>query len=388
MDTQQQKFKKSFMKFKTVTFSIFTFLCLFNIYGQEYEVNFEKEYIKQNENNVSIEINEVQELVYIILANTEYANDNPRMVKQDTEYYKEMKKHFSKYSDLSIVKKFNKLLEENLLYYFMLAANAYGYEFEGNNIVPTGIYIFPGKGVGNLKVEQNPIETYIIELEEFAQKTEFKEFYKQKKSYYDNLKSDYQKYAQIDLQKKWLEDRFDYKINSFRVLTSPLVASMHATHTFKNNGFKETLLFLPTIHNEKERSKEFDRALNTRVIFTEIDHNYVGKVSEKFSEQINSIFDDREKWVDSSNEGAQYYPNPIKVFDEYLTWGLFILYANDNYEQEITNQVIENINELMIKKGFPKGEEFNSHLLDIYKASESIKIIDLYPEILQWSSKQ
>lgn len=92
------------------------------------------------------------------------------MVNQDTEYYKEMKKHFSEYSDLPVVKKFNKLLEENLLYFFMLAANAYGYEFESNNIVPTGIYVFPGKGVGNLKVQQNPIETYIAELEEFAKK--------------------------------------------------------------------------------------------------------------------------------------------------------------------------------------------------------------------------
>lgn len=377
------------MKFKTVTFLIFTFLCLFNIYGQEYEVNFDKEYIEQNENNVSIEISQVQELVYIILANTEYANDNPRMVKQDTEYYKEMKEHFSEYSDLSIVNKFNKLLEENLLYYFILAGNAYGYEFKDNKIVPTGIYIFPAKGIGNLEIEEkNPIDLYVSDLEEFAKKTKFREFYKQRKSYFDNLKTDYQNYAEIEVQKKWLENRFDYKINSFRVLTSPLISGMHATHTFENNDFKETLLFLPIIENEKDWSKKYNKAINTRIIFTEIDHNYVGKVSEKFSEQINSVFDDRDKWVDSSNEGAKYYPNPIKVFDEYLTWGLFILYANDNYDKETTKKVIDNINEMMPKKGFPKGEEFNAKLLEIYKNNNSKKITDLYPEILKWSSNQ
>lgn len=377
------------MKFKTLTSLILTFLCLFNIYGQEYEVNFDRKYIKQNKNNVSVEINEIQELVYIILANTKYANENPRMVKQDTEYYKEMKKHFSEYSDLSVVKKFNKLLEENLLYYFILAGNAYGYEFKNDKIVPTGVYIFPAKGIGNLEIDQkNPIDLYISELEEYAKKTKFRKFHRKNKGYFDNLKTDYQKFAEIDVQKKWLENKFDYKINSFRVLTSPLISGMHATHTFENNDFKETLLFLPIIENEKDWSKKYNKAINTRVIFTEIDHNYVGKVSEDFSKRINSIFDDREKWVNSSNEGAQYYPNAIKVFDEYLTWGLFILYANDNYEQEITNQVIDNINEMMIKKGFPKSEEFNAKLLDIYKVNQSKKIIDLYPEILQWSANQ
>jgi len=239
------------MKFKTAILLTFTFLCLFNTYGQKYEVNFDQEYIEQNDNTVSIEINEVQELIYIIFANTKFAKANPRMVKSNTSYYNEMIKHFSEYENLPIVLEFDKLLEENILYYFVIAGNAYGYRFENKNIVPTGVYNFPAKGVGNLEVELNPIPELINNLEEFAQKSEYRKFYEQNKKYYSSLKNDYQNYAQIDLQTKWLKDRFDYKINSFRVLTSPLISSMNATQTFENKGFKEALLFLPIIENNE-----------------------------------------------------------------------------------------------------------------------------------------
>lgn len=374
------------MKFKILI--LFTIVCFCKTYAQEYEVNFNKEYIKENDENVSIEINEIQELIYIIFANTEFAKENPRMVKTDTEYYNKMIEHFSEYSELPIVKKFDSLLEENLLYYFVLAGNAYGYEFKHKNIVPTGIYDFPAKGVGNLEVESNPIPELIKDLEQYAEKSKYRKFFKQNKEYYSSLKTDYQNYAQIDLQTKWLQNRFDYSINSFRVLTSPLISSMNATQTFEDNDFKETLLFLPTIKNNEALSKKFNKAINTRVIFTEIDHNYVGKVSEKFTERIDSIFGEREKWVDVNNKGTQYYPTPIKVFDEYLTWGLFILYAYDNYEQETLSEVTDNINGVLIERGFPKAKEFNSRLLEIYKVSENAQMSDLYPDILEWCAQQ
>ena len=374
------------MKFKILI--LLTIICFCKTYAQEYDVNFNSEYIQENNNNVSIEINELQELIYVIFANTEFAKENPRMVKTDTEYYSKMIKHFSEYSDLPIVSKFDKLLEENLLYYFVLGGNAYGFEFKHKKIVPTGVYVFPAKGVGNLEVELNPIPELINDLEQFAKKSKYRKFYKENKEYYSSLKKDYQNYAQIDLQTKWLQKRFDYKINSFRVLTSPLISSMNATQTFENNEFKETLLFLPTIKNNEDLSKKLNKAFNTRVIFTEIDHNYVGKVSEKFTERIDSIFGQREKWVDIDNKGTQYYPTPIKVFDEHLTWGLFILYANDNYEQETLREVIDNINDVLIERGFPKAKEFNSRLLEIYKANENAPMFDLYPKILEWSAQQ
>lgn len=374
------------MKFNVLVLLII--VCFCKTHAQEYDVNFNEKYIKENDRNFSIEINEVQELIYIIFAHTKFVKADPRLIKNNTKYYDEMMTYFSKYADLPIVIKFNELLEENLLYYFVLSGNAYGYEFEDQNIVPTGVYNFPAKGVGNLEVEFNPIPELIKELEEFARKSNYQKFYERNKEYYDSLKKDYQSYAQIEIQTEWLENRFDYKINSFRVLTSPLISSLNATKTFEDNGFRETLLFLPTIQNDEDTSKAYNKARNTRVIFTEIDHNYVGKVSESFKERIDLIFGLREKWVDVEHKGIQYYPTPIKVFDEYLTWSLFILYAHDTYEKETVTEVIATINEILLERGFPKAREFNSKLLEIYKEHQDAQISDLYPKLLDWSAEQ
>ena len=310
------------MKRKILTISTILTLTFSNfVFSQEKEVNFEKKYIKENNQKTTIEINEAQELVYIILSITDFGTKNPNMTKSDTEYFNDVKNHFSKYAKLPVVEKFDSLLKENIVNYFILSGNAYGFKFKGDKFVPTKVYNFPAKGIGKYEVKTNPILTYMKDLEEFAKKSDYRKFYKKHKPYYNSLKEEYQNYATIDEQKNWLESRFDYRINSYRVLTSPLIAGMNATHTFEDNNFKEMLLFLPTIRNDKDWSEKFRKAINTRIIFTEIDHNYVGPVSEKNSEQINSIFNNRDKWVNSENKSTAHYPNPIKVYDEYLTWG-------------------------------------------------------------------
>lgn len=283
------------------------------------------------------------------------------------------------------------MLRENIVNYFLLPGNAYGFKFSGNKLIPTNVYNFPAKGIGKYEIKTNPITNHLSGLEEFISKSNYREFYKNHKKYYEDLKTEYQNYATIAEQKEWLESRFDYKINSYRVLTSPLIAGMNATHTFEDNGFKEMLFFLPTIKDDKEWSEKFMKAINARIIFTEIDHNYVGPVSEKHKERINSIFNNREKWVNGENKSTEHYPNPIKVYDEYLTWGLFILYSYDKVgnDIELFSQIIDNINDSMInKKGFPKAKEFNSALLEIYKNRKNKDIESLYKPLLDWSEKE
>lgn len=379
------------MKRKILTISTIIILIFSNFaFSQSKNVTFDKTYIKNNNQKTTIEINEAQELTYIIMALTDFAKENPNMVKQNTEYYKDVKNHFAEYSNLPAVKSFDKLLRENVVNYFLLSGNAYGFKFNGSKLIPTKVYNFPAKGIGKYEIKVNPILTYAKEIEEFAKETEFRKFYKNHAQYYNQLKTEYQDFATISAQKEWLENRFDYKINSYRVLTSPLIAGMNATHTFEDNGFKEILLFLPTIRSDKDWSEKFKQVMNTRIIFTEIDHNYVGPVSEKNSEKINSIFNNREKWVNSENKSTAHYPNPIKVYDEYLTWGLFILYSYDKVgnDTELFQQIVNNVNDMMIKKGFPKSKEFNSQLLNLYKNSKDKKIENLYIPLLEWSAKE
>ncbi|WP_293887385.1 MULTISPECIES: DUF4932 domain-containing protein [unclassified Sphingobacterium] len=358
---------------------------------QQREVDFSNAYIAHNDGKTTVEINEAQELVYIIFSITDFGKENPNMTKQNTEYFEEVKSHFTAFSDLPIVKKFDQQLRENLTNYFLLAANVYGFKFKDDELIPTNIYIFPAKGVGNYQIKSNPIPAYKKELEEFIRKSGYRAFYKQHKPYYDSLRAAYEEYASIAEQKEWLEKRFNYKINSYRILTSPLIAGMNATHTFKYKGFKEILLFLPTLREDESWSPKFKKAINTRIIFTEIDHNYVGPLSEKNKKQIDTIFNNREFWIDASNKSTVHYPSPVKVFDEYLTWGLFILYCYDKFgeDYDLFGQIVENVNDMMVnKKGFPKADEFNAELFSRYKDNKNKDMESLYKPLLEWCSRQ
>ena len=361
------------------------------VFCQQKDVDFSKAYIAQNDGKTTIEINEAQELVYIIFSITDFGKENPNMTKQNNPYFEEVKAHFTPFSNLPIVKKFDQQLRENLTNYFLLAANVYGFKFKNDELVPTNIYIFPAKGVGNYQIKSNPIPGYKKELEEFARQTQYREFYKQHQVYYDSLRTAYQEYASIAEQKEWFEKRFDYKINSYRILTSPLIAGMNATHTFKYKGFKEILLFLPTLREEESWSLKFKKAINTRIIFTEIGHNYVGPLSEMHKKQIDTIFNNREIWVDTENKSTDHYPSPVKVFDEYLTWGLFILYCYDKVgdDYDLFGQIVENVNDMMVnKKGFSKADEFNAELFRLYKDSKDKGIQHLYKSLLNWCEKE
>ena len=157
---------------RNIFFILICFVLLANLaICQEKDVDFSKAYIAQNDCKTTVEINEAQELIYIIFAITDFGKENPNMTKQNTAYFEEVKAHFTPFSNLPIVKKFDQQLRENLTNYFLLAANVYGFKFKNDQLVPTNIYIFPARGVGNYQVKSNPIPAYKNDLEEFARKS-------------------------------------------------------------------------------------------------------------------------------------------------------------------------------------------------------------------------
>lgn len=93
-----------------------------NLFSQKKDVVFDKEYIERNDGKTTIEINEAQELIYIILSLKDFAKENPKMVKHESGYYDSVQTHFSPFAELRVVKEFDKLLRESLVNYFLLSA--------------------------------------------------------------------------------------------------------------------------------------------------------------------------------------------------------------------------------------------------------------------------
>ncbi|MFX1706883.1 DUF4932 domain-containing protein [Chitinophaga sp. CC14] len=362
--------------------------CLF---AQDGDVNFSAAFKKENDRKSRIEINEVKELIHIMIAITPTGLGNDDMIQLKGPYYQDVLKQFAPYGKEPVIATFDSLLQKSPLHYVFLTGNAIAYDFEKDQLLPNNVFLLPADEVAGTKITVNPITTYKTSIEDFAKKSGFREFYAAHAAYYQGIVSDYEKNANLDKQWKWLEANFNTHINSYQILCSPLINGLNYTLSFKKNDFEMIQMVLPPIDHNDAWSAKYTEAFNTRGMFTEIDHNYVRKPGDQSEKKINEALKNRSKWVDTTMEGTAYYPTPVKVFNEYMTFGVFILYCEEVYKNDpaILKEVYTDVNEVMSKqRGFVKMKEFTDCLIRLRKAQPRKKIDELYPALLNWCMKQ
>ena len=140
--------------------------------------------------------------------------------------------------------------------------------------------------------------------------------------------------------------------------------------------------------NSKLSPKQIEGQLS-RILFTEIDHNYVNPKTDRMGKQIIPIFK-QNKWIDSTLVDRDGF-NDSKiggaksVFNEYMTWAAFTLYLHDNFSKEDFDFINKSAEKLMIEgRRFVRFKEFNEKLLEMYLArKEGEKVSDMYPKILE-----
>jgi hypothetical protein len=335
------------------------------------------EYIIKNKAKWTIEIPEVQELIHIVIAITPTGVLDSNMVEHNTRYYKSVMKHFNEYRNHEIVRLTDKVLKKG--FYAHLKMDACGFYFyDDSKIVKDKTY---NKLNWNIK---NQVDPFIDELEDFATKTNFRDFYRNNRKYYDELIEKMKSQTPIDKQWKWLEARFPDRYDNYRVTFSPLVNASHSTNRFQTDNFKQSVMFICGPIENITMDEKVKEGLMTRVVFTEIDHNYVNPVSDKFKSRINDIFNDRDKWT--SGKFSSGYGNPNSVFNEYMTWAVFSLYAQVTFDESVFRVINERMESQMTTyRGFSHFREFNQKLIQLYRdKKENETISDLYPKILEW----
>jgi hypothetical protein len=363
---------------------LFTFLSIC-LSAQEklQEVRFSEQFKKEHQGKVKIEIDEVKELLHIMIALTSVGLENDDMIAQSGNYYQDLLQQFKKHKDDKIIIRFDSILKANPVNYIFLTGNALSYNFKGKKLVKDKVYIFPAQRVSShTTISINPIETYKKEIEEFALKAGFRKFYKAHKSYYDTIISTYNKMANLQRQWDWLEEKFVTRVNNYTIMTSPLINGLNYTTSYTDNNFKQIMMVLPPVE-ENPAIAELDNIIfNTRVMFTEIDHNYVSQPTRQNKALIDEVCKNRIEWVDTSKYGTEYYPTPDRVFDEYMTYGLFLLYCSDIYGEDIAKKVKQELVQLMNERGFIKMDLFTDNLLRLYSANRLKKMDDWYPELI------
>ena len=361
-------------------------------------VHFSDEYIEKNKGKVQVEIPEVHELINIMIAISEVGRVDSNMINNRSTYHKEVLAHFLPFSNHSAIEIINQqitlgfndydadnkheIMNSYRLYNdWKMSACAYLFD-EGGSIVNNGI-------IRNMR-SSNPVEKNLTLLEDFAVKSGFRDFYKSNKNYYDGLITVYGELNPVDEMISWLESQFDSQYESYRITFSPLVGGSHSTKRFSNNGFTQNVMFVSKATYNEKVSKSLNELAASRVIFTEIDHNFVNPISNEYGSQITKALSNRNQWVDDKHFGVAGYKTPVKVFNEYMTWATYTLYAYDNFkEDDFENYIHKMENQMENGRGFVKFKEFNQMLFSLYKNKpETKKVVDLYPEVINWFSKQ
>lgn len=332
------------------------------------------DYVKNNLGKVQFLIPEVLELTQVAQSLTDY-KDKTRTGK----YWTDVQNYFGNYRNHPLIIKLNsQVLNYNDDY--DLRAGAWATEFDKNGNFIEGFYPYQGnKNIfGSLKAD----------FLDFARKSNFRQFYQMQQSYYNELQNTQAELMPVRQMWTWLEERFPARSQSYKIIFSPLFGGNHNTNWYGNSVFRESLMFVSyTGDCCSTVTLKVKEGLSTRVVFTEIDHNYVNPVTDEYKTQVNQVFQNRAMWT--AGKDSDNYSTPELVFNEYMTWAVFSLYCLDTFDSSdftTINQITEN--QMVNSRGFVKFRDFNRYLLGLYQKDRTMKSKEIFTKMLDWSKTQ
>ncbi len=263
---------------------------------------FSKEYIEQNDKKTNFEIPEVYELANIIWSLSP-KGQTAKNLNKNSKYYSKVYDYFKPFLNHQLFKDLDSNVKDYYDSYYDFRENSLAFSFEKQKIVRKEPYFYvmgsDWENFGSL------FQKLIPRIEDFAKTSNFQRFYKENQSYYQESIKKQKNLMPVQKMWDWLENNFDNKYNTYKIIFSPLIDATHSTQnftTFLEGGkgrFQETVMFVcgPEIfESSKTKNLKEQEGLASGIVFTEIDHNYVNQESYKYQKQINSIFDKRDIW--------------------------------------------------------------------------------------------
>jgi hypothetical protein len=352
---------------------------------------FTQDYIREYTNKTQFLIPEVFELANIIWALSP-TGQRANNLNKESDYYKRVIAYFQPYLNDPLFTKLN-FHSDDMHKYYDFRDNSIVYSFKNGKLVSEGPYYYVS---GNNWNDHNSLFKELLPLiEDFVNKSKFKEFYKDNEKYYAKQIEEEQLVMPVKKMWSWLEVQFPSRYDAYKVVFSPLIKSTHSTQNYttytNNTSFSETVMFVsgPDIFdNNRHLTPSQKEGLESGIVFTEIDHNYVNPISYRYKRLIDSIFSRRDIWTSPGGD-VSFYDNPMSVFNEYMTHAVFCLYVLDNFSQTDADFIIKARESLMVNiRHYIKFKEFNDTLLDIYKRDKTVKVSSLFEQMLVWCKGQ
>lgn len=289
-----------------------------------------------------------------------------------TVYYRDVLDSFKEFETHPIIDTINTQITEELdemsyWHYYAWKMNAIAYHIDSSGSIKNDSIIIKT----GFNYPEDPFVRHEDLINDFVQKSNYIAFYQAHIPYYSSLIQTYERLNPINKMNQWLADLFETNYDSYKVVFSPLVYGAHSTTRFEDNGFSQTIMHICPSYVDNSVSITLDEMKNSRVLFTEIDHNYVNPVSDGYIDDISIRFSNMDLWADSSKTFG--YSNSYKVFNEYMTWSLFSLYCIDNYEKNEVEKMLLIMEDQMVNdRGFIKFREFNRKLINSYEETKDI----------------
>lgn len=356
-------------------------------------------YREKNMGNIQFSIPEVYELaniIWILSPSGKRAKD----LNKEGEYYQRVVAYFKPYLNHPIFKALN--FPDSIYYsrYYDFRENSFAFNFQNpdlksldTKLLFNGPYYYV---YGDELADSSLFGKLKPLVEDFAAKSKFKQFYKNNLDYYTKEIQRQKELLPVKQMWTWLEEQFPKtKYQSYRIVFSPLIGGSHGTQKYSNlyesGRFGENVMFVCNTYrydkmpNLSENQKE---GLMSGIVFTEIDHNYVNPATSKYSKLIDSIFSNRSVWA-KRGTSSDFYDSPESVFNEYMTHAVFCLYILETYDKQTANFVIEDREDLMVnRRHFIRFKEFNKEVIRLRQEHKDLKVVDLYPFILEWCRRQ
>lgn len=351
---------------------------------------FPEEYTRQNKGNVQVDIPEVYELANILWTLSP-SGQRATDLNRKGDYYQRVITYFKPWMDHPVFKKLD--LPDSLYFknYYDFRENSFAFQFKGDKLVWEGPYYYV---MGDDWDGYNSLFRQLLPLvEDFAKQSHYRDFYKANRDFYARQVKRQTELLPVRNMWSWLEQQFPRrKYQSYRIVFSPLIGGSHSTQNFGTyhhpDYFSETVMFVcgPDRYDEPAYTEKQKEGLLSGVVFTEIDHNYVNRATNKYTGTIDSIFSNRSVWA---GDQTAWYGSPVAVFNEYMTHAVFCLWVLDTYDKATAEFVIDKRESLMEdRRQFTRFKAFNRALIALRDKSPGVLVTDLYPAILDWCRTQ
>lgn len=246
------------------------------------------------------------------------------------------------------------------------------------------LYYYDGLDIN--KIVKFPVErdTLLAQLvKDFAEATNFKQFYKENAEFYEAMKkvmiTNYSFGSKII---PFFNDNFEQQINRFNIYFSPIYGGWQHGPKVELDSYLECFYFGGIMYTNKKRFYYPDVNLLFTFI-TEFDHTPINALSATYSEDLLKY---KSKTSKLNNTGHVSYGNINSTINEYLTWAFALHYFYEHTPNEYDELKSRIVRTMENGRGFIKFNDFMLFYEQqyIHNRAQYPMMKDFYPEILRW----